>query len=351
MSGMGNSTVTGLQSFRMAKGAIVDVRTPSEFVQGHWPGALNIPLFTDAQRHQVGLTYKQQGRLEAIELGLKLCGPSLAELSAALGTAASGASNPLRIYCWRGGMRSNSMAWLAGLSDHPVVVLEGGYKSYRRWVLNCFEKSWPLRVLGGRTGTGKTDLLLELNSQGVGVIDLEGLACHRGSSFGSLGMPPQPTSEHYENKLAECLDALLHSGNQEIWLEAESIQVGRCRIPKGLFDQMQSAPVLEIQRSDQERVERLVKVYAGHEQAELREATQRIQKRLGPQRTRQALEAIDSKNWSEACEAMLDYYDCCYDRELARSPARASVNLEGLNSRQAARLLLDQGHVIPWISN
>ena len=351
MSGMGNSTVTGLNSFRMAKGAIVDVRTPSEFAQGHWPGAVNIPLFTDDQRHQVGLTYKQQGRLEAIELGLQLCGPSLSELSAALTAAASGPSNPLRIYCWRGGMRSNSMGWLAGLSDHPVTVLKGGYKSYRRWVLNRFEESWPLRVLGGRTGTGKTDLLLELNRQGVGVIDLEGLASHRGSSFGNLGLPPQPTSEHYENKLAESLEALRDSGNQEIWLEAESIQVGRCRIPKGLFDQMQTAPVLEIQRSDQERVEQLVRVYSCHEQAELRQATERIQKRLGPQRTRQALDAIDSKNWAEACQAMLSYYDSCYDRELERSPARASVNLEGLNSRQAARLLLDQGHVIPGISN
>jgi len=351
MSGMGNSIVTGLNSFRTAQGTIVDVRTPSEFAQGHWPGAVNIPLFTDEQRHLVGLNYKQEGRLAAIQLGLKLCGPSLAELSIALTTAAAGPANPLRIYCWRGGMRSNSMGWLAGLSDHPVMVLEGGYKSYRRWVLECFEQTWPLRVLGGRTGTGKTDLLLELNQQGVGVIDLEGLANHRGSSFGNLGLPPQPTSEHYENKLAECLEVLHHTGVQEIWLEAESIQVGRCRIPKGLFDQMQTSPVLEIQRSDRERVERLVKVYSCHQRAELRQATERIQKRLGPQRTRQAIEAIDSQNWDVACEAMLDYYDSCYDRELERSPARSSVNLQGLTSEQAARLLLDQGHVIPGISN
>ena len=351
MSGMGNSTLTGLESFRTAKGTIVDVRTASEYAQGHWPGAVNIPLFTDEQRHQVGLNYKQEGRLKAIQLGLKLCGPALADLSVALSTAAAGPANPLRIYCWRGGMRSNSMGWLAGLSDHPVMVLEGGYKTYRRWVLDLFDQPWPLRVLGGRTGTGKTDLLQELHQQGVGVIDLEGLASHRGSSFGNLGLPPQPTSEHYENRLAECLEALRQRGVQGIWVEAESIQVGRCRIPKGFFDQMQRSPVLEIQRSDRERVERLVEVYSCHEQAELREATERIQKRLGPQRTRQALEAIDSKNWAAACEAMLDYYDSCYDRELARSPARDSVNLEGLDSRQAARLLLELGHVIPGISN
>ena len=351
MSGMGNSIVTGLECFRTSAGTIVDVRTPSEFAQGHWPGAVNIPLFTDDQRHQVGLTYKQQGRLDAIELGLKLCGPALAELSTALTHAASGASRPLRIYCWRGGMRSNSMAWLAGLSDHPAMVLDGGYKSYRRWVLKRFEQAWPLRVLGGRTGTGKTDLLLELNRQGVGVIDLEGLANHRGSSFGNLGLPPQPTSEHYENKLAECLEALRQRGAGQIWLEAESIQVGRCRIPKGLFDQMQSSPVLEIQRSDRERVDRLVEVYSCHQKTELKEATERIQKRLGPQRTRQALEAIEAENWEVACQAMLDYYDSCYDRELERSPARATVNLEGLDTLQSARQLLDLGHVNPGISN
>ena len=351
MSGMGNSILTSIECFRTTAGAIVDVRTPSEFVQGHWPGAVNVPLFTDDQRHQVGLTYKQQGRLDAITLGLQLCGPALAQLSQALNKAAAGPSAPLRIYCWRGGMRSNSMAWLAELSDHPVTVLEGGYKSYRRWVLNRFNQRWPLRVLGGRTGTGKTDLLLELNRQGTGVIDLEGLASHRGSSFGNLGLPAQPTSEHYENMLAEGLESLRHSGATEIWLEAESIQVGRCRIPKGLFDQMQTAPVLEIQRSEMERVERLVQVYSCHGKAELREATERIQKRLGPQRTRQALEAIDSENWDLACRAMLDYYDSCYDRELDRSPARATVNLECLDSSQSSRLLLQKGHITPGISN
>tara|TARA_B100000674_G_scaffold473449_1_gene464401 strand:+ start:4177 stop:5232 length:1056 start_codon:yes stop_codon:yes gene_type:complete len=349
MSGMGNSILASIDGFRTSAGPIVDVRTPSEFVQGHWPGAVNIPLFTDDQRHQVGLTYKQQGRLAAIELGLQLCGPALAELSAALTRTAAGSSGPLRLYCWRGGMRSNSMAWLAGLSDHPATVLEGGYKSYRRWVLDRFNQTWPLHVLGGRTGTGKTDLLLELNRRGVGVVDLEGLANHRGSSFGNLGLPEQPTSEQYENMLAERLENLRDNGATEIWLEAESIQVGRCRIPKGLFDQMRTAPVLEIQRCERERVERLVGVYSCHGKAELSEATERIQKRLGPQRTRQALEAIASENWSVACQAMLDYYDSCYDRELERSPVRTTVNLQGFDTQQSARLLLEKGHITPGI--
>ena len=128
-----------------------------------------------------------------------------------------------------------------------------------------------------------------------------------------------------------------------IWLEAESIQVGRCRIPKPFFDQMQLAPVLEIQRSLEERVQQLVNVY-GHQGGEaLAEATERISRRLGPQRTQQALDAIRHEDWAEACRATLDYYDRCYDRELERSPQRNKVDLEGLDADQAANRLISDG--------
>lgn len=350
MSGMGITTAVSVESFRATAGALVDVRTPTEFHQGHWPGAVNLPLFTDEQRHHVGLTYKQKGRHAAVQLGLTLCGPRLGQLSESLTRTAGGAAQPLRLYCWRGGMRSNSMAWLAGLSDHPVCVLEGGYKRYRQWVLKSFEAPWPLKVLGGRTGTGKTDLLLELAQQSVAVVDLEGLAHHRGSSFGNLGLPEQPSTEHYENRLAETLEQHGQRRASEIWLEAESAQVGRCRIPRALFQQMQLAPVLEIRRSEQERVDRLVAVYGVHDATALRDATERIQRRLGPQRTREALEAIDQQRWADACRAMLAYYDGCYDRELERKPACSTIDLEGLDPGGAAKLLVDQGIVTAMVS-
>ena len=166
---------------------------------------------------------------------------------------------------------------------------------------------------------------------------------HRGSSFGGLGLPPQPTTEHYENLLAESLDRYRLEGATAIWLEAESIQVGCCRIPADLFRQMQEAPVLEIQRSPHERVQQLVGVYGQQGQQALAEATSRISRRLGPQRTAQALEAIADQDWATACEAMLDYYDRCYDRELKRSPKRRSLDVSGLNADQAAERLLDLG--------
>ena len=339
--------VSGIEQFRVADGVLVDVRTPSEFAQGHWPGAINVPLFDDEQRSLVGRAYKQQGRSQAIQLGLRLTGPVLEDLSKELTQVAGGSDRPLRIYCWRGGMRSNSMAWLASLQNHPSLVLEGGYKVYRRWVLEQFERSWPLQLLGGRTGTGKTDLLLALQCLNVAVVDLEGLAHHRGSSFGGLGQPNQPSTEHYENCLAEALDGYRLKRAEQIWLEAESSSVGCCRIPKALFDQMQQAPVLEIRRSLDERIDQLVEVYACQDPDELLQATERIQRRLGPQRTQKALEAIRNQRWRDACSAMLDYYDRCYDHELKQAKERSHIELSGRNPQAAAIELLNTGRVVP----
>ena len=319
----------------------MDVRSPGEFAKGHWPGATNIPLFSDEERAAVGTSYKKEGRLPAIHLGLSITGPKLAQHAASLDELRD-QGNP-RLYCWRGGMRSASMAWLAEQIDLKPTLLEGGYKTYRHWVQQQFEQPWPLRVMGGRTGTGKTDLLLALEQKGLAILDLEGLAHHRGSTFGGLGLPPQPSTEHYENRLAEVLDRHRAGAATTIWLEAESIQVGRCRIPKALFDQMQSAPVLEIQRSLEERVQQLVKVYGDQGGEALAEATERISRRLGPQRTKQALDAIQRSDWAEACRATLDYYDRCYDRELERTPQRNRVDLEGLDADQAANRLIEDG--------
>ena len=344
----------GVEAFLAAAGPLIDLRSPAEFAQGHIPGATNLPLFDNDERAEIGTLYKQQGRQAAVLQGLALVGPRMVSLGTALlaalaehRTASSAAAQPhnapcLRLHCWRGGMRSGSVAWLAGQLDLPVLLLGGGYKAYRHWVLELFERPWPLRLLGGRTGCGKTDLLLALRQQGVAVLDLEGRAHHRGSSFGALGLPPQPSSEHYENLLAADLASL--QGADEIWLEAESSQVGRCRIPAGLWRQMKGAPALEIQRPLEQRVSQLVAIYGMQDPAGLAEATQRIAKRLGPQRTALALEAIAAADWASACRQMLDYYDRCYDHDLS-SHAVQAVDLGELAPTEAAGLLLEQGLV------
>ena len=338
---MGEVRSEPIDSLHARSGVIIDVRSPSEYAKGHWPGAVNLPLFSDQERAEVGTVYKKNGRRDAIHLGLSLTGQKLTDLADQLEALRD--AGPPRIYCWRGGMRSASIAWLADLLDLKPTLLIGGYKRYRHWVLEQFSQPWPLRVMGGRTGTGKTDLLLALRERDVAVIDLEGLANHRGSSFGGLGLPPQPTTEHYENLLAEQLVRWRQRSASAIWLEAESIQVGCCRIPAELFRQMQQAPVLEIQRTSDERVQRLVGVYGQQGQQALAEATERISRRLGPQRTAQALSAIENQDWTTACEAMLDYYDRCYDRELKRCPERASLDIRGLDANQAAERMLELG--------
>jgi tRNA 2-selenouridine synthase len=340
----GASPLLDVNAFLAAEGLIVDVRSPGEFEQGHIPAAANLPLFSDQERAKLGTAYKQQGRQVAVQLGLKLVGPKLPDLAQALLELAE-AGKTLRLYCWRGGMRSRSMAWLASTLELPVLLLQGGYKAYRRWVLETFEQPWPVLVLGGRTGTGKTDLLLALRQRGEAVVDLEGLANHRGSSFGGLGLPPQPSTEHYENLLAASLTA--SAGQAPIWLEAESAQVGRCRIPAGLWRQMGEAPAVEIQRPMAERVEQLVSVYGNQGEEPLRLATERIARRLGPQRTATALGAIASQDWAAACRQMLDYYDRCYDNELSRrdKPLLSSFALGGLDPDAAAAELLQPA---PW---
>ncbi|MCT0226255.1 tRNA 2-selenouridine(34) synthase MnmH [Synechococcus sp. CS-1328] len=331
-----------VSAFLAASGPVVDVRSPGEFRQGHIPGACSLPLFSDEERAEIGTLYKQEGRPSAVRRGLELVGPRLVDLGDRLSELASadcsgaGQVSDLRLHCWRGGMRSASVAWLASTLDLPVVLLEGGYKAFRRWVLQSFEQPWPLQLLGGRTGCGKTDLLEAMAARGLAVIDLEGLAHHRGSSFGGLGQPEQPSSEHFENRLAL---ALLHQRNANaIWVEAESAQVGRCRIPRAFWQQMVQAPVLEIQRSEPERIERLVAVYGRQDPDGLRQATERIARRLGPQRTDTALKAIAAQNWASACKAMLDYYDRCYDHELDRHPAPSlgRLDLSGLSDTAAA---------------
>ncbi len=331
--------------FRNLTSPIVDVRSPGEFSQGHWPGSINIPLFSDIERETIGKSYKKESRLTAILNGLKITLPKIKTLLEITyqATRQKGVSNKsLRIYCWRGGMRSNAFAWLARTIGIKPYLLKGGYKSYRKWVINQFDADLPIRLIGGKTGTRKTDLLNSINKENIYVIDLEGIANHRGSSFGSLGMKEQPTTQQFENILAESLD-IFHKNNAiEIWLEAESSNLGKCRIPNNLYAKMKKAPILEIIKTKNERVENLVNLYSVNSQTDLKDAVNRISKRLGPHRTKEALTAIDNQEWAKACEAMLDYYDKCYEYELRKTKNITSINLSGLSFKSSLNKILNE---------
>jgi tRNA 2-selenouridine synthase len=319
---------------------LLDVRSPAEFAQGHIPGAISFPLFSDAERAEVGICYKQQGRNQAVELGFALAGPKFAGFIAEAKRLAP--HRRVRLHCWRGGMRSEAVAWVLEMGGIEVALLTGGYKAFRRWAQHQFETARPIVILGGMTGTGKTDILQALAERGEQIIDLEAVASHRGSSFGGLGLPPQPTTEQFENHLA--LQWARLDPQQPVWIEAESRRVGTCRVPEALFQQMQSAPILEIQRSRAERLAGLVVVYGQAEREELVVATERIRKKLGGLRTQQAVELIQQGQLSEAFDLILDYYDRTYTYDLQRRPVTIhAVDVAGLSATEAAQMLQAKG--------
>jgi tRNA 2-selenouridine synthase len=330
-------TALTIDEFFQATGPILDVRSPSEYDHGHIPGAIRFPLFSDEERAQVGTCYKAEGREAAVELGFDIAGPKCGHFVRAAKAIAP--DRRLRLYCWRGGMRSGGMGWILEMAGFQVCTLEGGYKAYRRWVRQVLAKPKPLIVLGGMTGTSKTQILQELAALGEPVLDLEALANHRGSSFGSLMLPPQPSTEHYENLIAEQCTQL--GTNRPIWVEAESRRVGTCRVPDELFLQMEAAPTLEVLRSLDERLDLLVDIYGEADPDQLITATQRIRKRLGGQRTQAAVDAIEQGNLRTACKIILDYYDRTYRYDLERRHKTIpQVDLVGLSPVESAQKLV-----------
>lgn len=292
---------------------ILDVRTPAEFEKGNIPGAHNLPLFTNEERAIVGTIYKQQGRQPAILKGLELVGPKMKELIEST-HAISAVNRTILVHCWRGGMRSSSVAWLLELYGYKVYTLKGGYKFFRRYVLASFDEKRNYIILGGRTGSGKTLVLKKLAEQSGQVVDLEKLAHHKGSSFGSIGEEKQPTQEQFENCLAvelNRLDPLKH-----IWLEDESRLIGKKVIPAGMWEQMRAAKVAYIDIPFNVRADYLTKEYGQFTKQELSEAIARITKRLGGLQAKQALEALEANDLKTACEICLTYYDKSYDHGL-----------------------------------
>ena len=294
---------------KRAKSAqVIDVRTPLEYDHAHIPGAFNLPIFSNEERVQVGTTYKQQGREEAILLGFDFTG---LKWSGFIKTALEIAPDKkIGVHCWRGGMRSGAMAWALSLYGFEVFLLEGGYKKFRNWVLNKFTQHRTILILGGMTGSGKTLVLKELKKQGQQVIDLEALADHQGSSYGSMGKAYQPSQEYFENCLASELDAT--NPLSPLWLEDESLTIGKRFIPNDLWHQMREAPVVKMLVPPENRIKFLAEEYGRLDPDFLVESTERIGKRLGPEQTREAILAIRENRMEDFVRLVLVYYDKTY---------------------------------------
>ena len=325
---------------------VIDVRSPREFLNGHIPGAVNIPIFDDNERIAVGTKYKKEGRIPAILEGLKLTGTAMSsKLEQAVEKARDG---KLLVHCWRGGMRSEAMAWLFSLGDIETEVLEGGYKSYRHYILENLSEKRNMIVLGGMTGSGKTHILRYLRENGQQVIDLEGLANHKGSAFGSLGQPPQPSTEQFANNLFAEWKRLIK--DLPFWVEDESRNIGTAFIPDSFYLNMQNTRAIVLMMDVKTRLPRLMEEYSAYPAESLKTSIVRISKRLGGDNTRYALEAVEAGNFARAVEITLYYYDKAYMFGLKKKNNSNIVYVETDSDDIAtnAQKILDVARKIEW---
>ena len=288
---------------------IIDVRAPIEFNQGHIPGAFNVPLFDDQERKEIGTLYKTDGRQASVVRGLEIVGPKMAALANSILDLCQ-EKRHIRIHCWRGGMRSRSFAWLMEQVDLEPTVLQGGYKAFRRHVLESFKRPLGLLVVSGLTGAGKTKQLKLLADCGQQVIDLERLANHRGSAFGGIGQGSQPSVEHFENELYHLIESL--DPNRPIWVEDESRNVGAIKLPHHFFHQLRKAPAIfmDVDRGIRNRL--IMEDYGELPVEHLQSAVKRISKRMGGQNVKQCLDLMAENRLPECVDMLLAYYDKNY---------------------------------------
>jgi tRNA 2-selenouridine synthase len=317
---------------------VIDVRSQNEFSAGHIKGARNIPLLNNEERVAVGTDYKRKGQAEAIKTGFRLVGPRFLEIINHAEQIAAG--RELLVNCWRGGMRSSNFCQIVGMARIPTYQLQGGYKAYRERALASYKIPMPLQIIAGFTGSGKSEILRALGHRGEQIIDLETLASHKGSVFGGLMMQPQPTTEQFQNDLFEELMKL--DTSRRIWVEDESIAVGRIFLPQDFWIQMSSGPVYDVVVDKQVRIERLVKEYGQADRKEFLEAMTFITKKLGGQNFKEAKEKLLEGDMASTIDILLTYYDKAYLTGIMNKEHRIKKRIpwDGRDAAKCAELLI-----------
>lgn len=308
---------------------LVDVRTPAEYAETTIPGAVNVPIFSNEERVRVGTMYKQQGKTVARKLGIELVAPKIPALLEQIEQAQQGRPGPVIVFCWRGGMRSLAMTSFLNLAGVHARQLVGGHKSFRSQVCAYFDtKDWPpIYVLRGLTGVGKTQVLHRLAAQDFPVVDLEGLANHRGSAFGALGLQPQPGQKMFEALLWDRLQQLESAGY--LLTEGESLHIGRLLVPKRFHQAMQVQTSLWLKASLEFRTKIILEDYPALDQlrGQFEKPICALKERLGSKVVEQLLALLNAGKWEELVhELMVHYYDPLYLHTLPER--RAEIELE-----------------------
>lgn len=310
--------------------SVIDVRAPLEFAEDHLPGAMSLPVLSDEERARVGTIYKQVSPFDARKIGAALVARNAAQHIETQLMDKPGGWRPL-VYCWRGGQRSNSFATILRQIGWRVEVLEGGYRSYRRAVVEALYDSalpFPLIRLDGYTGTAKTALLPLLKARGVQVVDLEGLAGHRGSILGSVA-GGQPSQKGFESALITAFQGL--DPARPVVVEAESARIGALRLPPALWHAMIRAPRVEIKAPVRARAAYLARAYADllAEPAELTRLLERLRVLVGAERVAQWIAMVEARDWLALAEGLVvHHYDPAYARARKRDDARVAAVAE-----------------------
>ena len=334
----------------LKKYPVIDVRSEGEYNYAHIPTAYSLPLFNNDERKIVGTLYKQKSREEAIKKGLEIFGPKMKgmiDFAEEIIPKNNPSNKTVIVHCWRGGMRSAGVAWLFDLYGFKVYTLVGGYKAFRNWVLEVFQIKFKFTILGGYTGSGKTIILQELRKMNQPMVDLEGIAGHKGSAFGRIGLPMQASTEMFENKLAiELIHISTLYPNEPIWIEDESQRIGNVSIPHQLWETIRSSRINFINISFEERLNYLVDTYGKLDRNELEEAITRIQKKLGGLEMKTAIEYLKINDMHGCFSILLKYYDKLYKKSLeSREQLKTllqNVDLENVNGKQNAEILINR---------
>lgn len=338
------SNIDPRQIYEIQDAAIIDVRTPAEFAHGHVAGAFNLPLFDDHEREQVGTRYHNAGKEAGFLLGLQLVGPKLAWYVKKI-KALYPVSTPLVMYCWRGGMRSNSMAWLFSQAGYKVYLVNGGYKGFRSYIREQASTCWEFKIVGGMTGAGKTEVLEHLSEMGEQVLDLEALAHHKGSVFGHMGQLDQPENEQFENDLWDSLRLL--DKKRPVYLEDESRSIGKVSIPEPFYLKMQKSTIFVLDVDKQSRINRLLKEYGFFNKEELESNLLKLTNLIGSEMCNKAIKEVWNDNIENAIDIVLHYYDKQYRKSIEKYPSREIIEIKDCsgNSRDNAMKVIENSTV------
>jgi len=312
------------------RGALmVDARSPDEYAEATIPGAINVPLLDNEERAEVGTLYKKVGKQQARRRGVELVAPKIPALIEQVASYQAGTVLPVVVFCWRGGMRSLALTQFLELAGIPARQLSGGHKGFRRQVLDFFEQArWGrLLVLRGLTGVGKTHYLHCLAEQGYPVIDLEGLANHRGSAFGNLGLPPQPNQKMFDALLWDELRKIPCDGYA--LAEGESRHIGRVALPLTVYRALQTETSIWLHASLAARVRNILADYPAVDRLKegFIQPIRALKDKLGKETVTHYLQLLDAGLWEElVSELMVNYYDPLYQHTLPER--RIEVDLE-----------------------